>query len=67
MSKTYNTKLTGAQLRILHEMTALILNDPTFPMGQGDRALLARADEQLVERWREACQAESTRAVHIEA
>jgi hypothetical protein len=64
MSKTYSVELTGAQLRILHENIALILNDPDWPNATAERDALADAHETIITAWRTACQAESTRAVH---
>jgi hypothetical protein len=58
----YPIDLTGAQLRVLHEVVALVMNDPTWPMSHGDRTVLGRAGEKIAERWRDACRAESTPA-----
>lgn len=64
MATTYRVRLTGPQLRVLHENHALILNDPDWfeRSGAGDRehATFARAAEAVTEAWRKAARAEST-------
>lgn len=61
----YPVRLTGGQLRVLHELTALVLNAPDvwsdfFP-GRDWRSLQT-ASTRVTEAWRTALRAESTPA-----
>ena len=66
MAKTYPVRLTGGQLRVLHEHLSLIANDPgwqeTTATTDRDIATLNRATEAIAEAWRDAKRAESTPA-----
>jgi hypothetical protein len=60
----FPVKLTGPQLRVLHETLSLILNDPTWgettATSERDMATLLRASETIMDGWHAAQRANST-------
>jgi hypothetical protein len=62
-ARTYPLRLTGAQLRVLHEALAIVQNDPTWAettaTDDRDWAHLCRAAEAITAGWRSASRAES--------
>lgn len=64
MAKSYAVRLTGAQLRVLREVLAVVTNDPDWSdfTGERDWATLGRATEVIVDAHVAACRAESTPA-----
>lgn len=66
MSNSYAVRLTGAQLRVLHETLSVVTNDPdwfeTSGISNRDADTLNRAHDILIEAWRAAARTESTPA-----
>jgi hypothetical protein len=64
MANAYPVKMTGAQLRVVHEALSMILNDPDWgsTFGPRDWATMERAAAVIADGWRTACRAESTPA-----
>lgn len=59
----YSVLLTGPQLRILHELLSVVMNDPYWYDGKlRDHGIAARAHEAILDAWREAARAESSPA-----
>lgn len=62
MSKDYSVRLTGGQLRVLHETLAMVMNDPDWSEQFSPRewSMLQRGRDAIINKWREALAAEST-------
>ena len=62
----HSVKLTGPQLRVLHETLSVVLADPewgaTSATSPRDMATLERAHGVIIAAWREACRSGSTPA-----
>jgi hypothetical protein len=61
---SYTVRLTGPQLRVLHELLSPVLNDPSaMDLSQRDLNTLSAAHEKIITALRSAWRAESTPAV----
>jgi hypothetical protein len=58
MARTHTVRLTGPQLRVLHELLSIIGNDP-------DWQTLGRVTDVIVGAHVDACRAESTPAASL--
>lgn len=63
-ARTYPIRLTGGQLRVLHETLAIVQNDPdwaeTTATNARDWAALSRAADVIRDGWRTASRTESS-------
>jgi hypothetical protein len=67
MARTHTVRLTGPQLRVLHELLSIIGNDPDWAeqFGERDWQTLGRATDVIVAAHVDACRAESTPAASL--